>query len=66
MMPGLSGTNLATIIAKLEVTSPPTLILWSAMDDNLLAAASVDTGLPTISKSLRPSEIAARIEQLAR
>jgi DNA-binding response OmpR family regulator len=66
MMPGLTGTSLAAIIAKLDLTSPPKLILWSAMDDDLLASAASDSGLPTISKALRPTEIAARIEKLGR
>jgi DNA-binding response OmpR family regulator len=64
MMPGLTGTSLATLIAKLEITAPPTVILWSAMEEEMLRSAAVETGLPSISKTLRPSEIAAEIERL--
>jgi DNA-binding response OmpR family regulator len=64
MMPGLTGTGLAALISKLELTPPPKVILWSAMDDEMLHRAGVDAGLPTISKTLRPSEIAREIERI--
>jgi DNA-binding response OmpR family regulator len=64
MMPGLTGTSLASIIGKLDLPSPPTIILWSAMDDDMLREAGAVAGIPTISKALHPSEIAAEIERL--
>ena len=65
MMPGLGGSALATLIAKLELERPPTVLLWSAMDDVALAEAAAEAGgLPWISKGRRASEIAAEIERL--
>jgi DNA-binding response OmpR family regulator len=65
MMPGLGGSALASIIGKLELPKPPKLLLWSAMDDAALAEASREAGgLPTISKAMRATEMAAEIERL--
>jgi hypothetical protein len=61
----ITGTGLAALIGKLDLTAPPRLILWSAMDDEMLRRAGLDAGVPTISKALRPSEIALEIERLA-
>jgi CheY-like chemotaxis protein len=66
MMPGLGGSALATLIAKLELEHPPKVILWSAMDDTALAEAAHEAGgLPWVSKAMRASEIASEIERLA-
>lgn len=66
MMPGLGGASLASVIARLELARPPRVILWSAMDDQALAEAGREAGgLPTVSKAMRASEIAAAIERLA-
>lgn len=66
MMPGLSGASLASVIARLELEAPPRVILWSAMDDQALAEAAREAGgLPTVSKAMRASEIAAAIERIA-
>jgi CheY-like chemotaxis protein len=66
MMPGLGGSALATLIAKLELDRPPKVILWSAMDDTALAEAAHEAGgLPWVSKAMRASEIASEIERLA-
>ncbi|HEY2746024.1 MAG TPA: response regulator [Polyangia bacterium] len=66
MMPGLGGSALATLIAKLELEHPPQVILWSAMDDVALSDAAAEAGgLPWISKGKRASEIAAEIERIA-
>jgi DNA-binding response OmpR family regulator len=65
MMPGLGGSALASIIGKLELERPPKLLLWSAMDETALAEAGREAGgLPTISKAMRATEIAAAIERL--
>ena len=40
MMPGLGGSALASLIAKLELPRPPMVVLWSAMDDVALAEAA--------------------------
>lgn len=65
MMPGLSGSALASIIAKLELERPPKLLLWSAMDEVALAEAAREAGgLPTISKGMRATQMAAEIERL--
>ena len=67
MMPGLGGTTLASLIAKLDLPTPqrPKVILWSAVDDDALAAASREAGgVATVSKAMRASEIAAAIERL--
>jgi two-component system, OmpR family, alkaline phosphatase synthesis response regulator PhoP len=66
MMPGLGGSALASLIAKLELPHAPRVLLWSAMDDTALAEAAQEAGgLPWISKAMRASEIAAEIERLA-
>jgi CheY-like chemotaxis protein len=65
MMPGLGGTALASLIAKLELPRIPQLVLWSAIDDDALAEAAREAGgVPYISKAKRASEIAAEIEKL--
>lgn len=64
MMPGLGGSALASLIAKLELTHTPKVILWSAMDDVALADAAAEAGgLAWVSKGMRASEIAAAIEK---
>ena len=66
MMPGLGGSALASLIAKLELPRQPKVVLWSAMDDAALAEAAEEAGgLKWISKGRRASEIAAEIERLA-
>jgi DNA-binding response OmpR family regulator len=67
MMPGLGGSALASLIAKLELPAGrPKIVLWSAMDDVALAEAAREAGgLPWVSKGRRPTEIAAAIERLA-
>jgi DNA-binding response OmpR family regulator len=65
MMPGLGGSALASLIAKLELPKAPRVILWSAMDDTALADAAREAGgLPWVSKAMRATEIAAEIERL--
>lgn len=65
MMPGLGGSALATLIAKLELERAPIVILWSAMDDFALGEAAKDAGgLPWVGKGHRASEIAAEIERI--
>jgi len=65
MMPGLGGSALASLIAKLELERAPTVLLWSAMDDVALAEAAEEAGgLAWISKGRRASEIASEIERL--
>jgi DNA-binding response OmpR family regulator len=64
MMPGLGGSALASLIAKLELPHQPKVLLWSAMDDVALAEAAREAGgLPWISKARRASDIAAEIER---
>jgi two-component system OmpR family response regulator len=66
MMPGLGGTTLASLIAKLDLPQRPKIILWSAVDDDALAAASREAGgVATVSKAMRASEIATAIERIA-
>ena len=66
MMPGLGGSALASLIAKLELDPLPKVLLWSAMDDVALAEAAREAGgLPWISKGMRASDIAAEIERIA-
>jgi two-component system OmpR family response regulator len=66
MMPGLGGSALASIIAKLELPHVPKVLLWSAMDDVALADAAKEAGgLPWVSKAMRASDIAAEIERIA-
>jgi DNA-binding response OmpR family regulator len=64
MMPGLSGTTLAGIIAGLKLSTPPRVALWSAMDDSQLRQAGRDAGLPVISKGKPPSAIVTELERL--
>ncbi len=64
MMPGLGGATLATLVAKIDVDPKPRVVLWSAMDEGVLARVSLQAGgVPTISKAMRASEIAAAIER---
>lgn len=64
MMPGLGGGSLAALVARIEVEPRPLVILWSAMDDEALAKTARQAGgVPTISKAMRASEIAAAIER---
>jgi DNA-binding response OmpR family regulator len=66
MMPGLGGTALALLIGRLELPRTPRLILWSAVDDDALRAASREAGgVATVSKAMRASEIATAIERIA-
>lgn len=65
MMPGLGGTSLAALIGRLDLPRPPRVVLWSAIDDQALAEAGREAGgLPTVSKAMRASEIAAALERL--
>jgi diguanylate cyclase len=65
MMPGLGGSALASLIAKLELPRAPKVALWSAMDDVALAEAAREAGgLAYISKAMRATEIALAIERL--
>jgi hypothetical protein len=65
-MPGLSGPQLAALIGKLELSPMPAIVLWSALDDQSLRRAGEEAGgLPTISKSMRPSAVALQLEALA-
>lgn len=65
MMPGLGGASLAALVAKIDVPRHPRVVLWSAMDEEALAkTAKLAGGLPTISKGMRASEIAAAIERV--
>jgi DNA-binding response OmpR family regulator len=67
MMPGLGGASLAALVAKIEVDPRPLVILWSAMDDEALARTARQAGgVPTVSKAMRASEIAAAIERTAK
>jgi two-component system OmpR family response regulator len=66
MMPGLGGTSLASLIARLDLPLRPKVILWSAVDDEALAQASRDAGgVATVSKAMRATDIAAAIERIA-
>jgi len=64
MMPGLSGATLAEIIGRLELPSPPKVVLWSVMEDNQLADEGARLGLPVVSKASRPSVLVETIERL--
>jgi DNA-binding response OmpR family regulator len=67
MMPGLGGASLAALVARIEVSPRPLVILWSAMDDEALIKTGRQAGgLPTISKGMRASDIAAAIERTAK
>ena len=64
MMPGLGGGSLASLVGKIDVEPRPRVILWSAMDEEALARTGRQAGgVPTISKAMRASEIAAAIER---
>jgi DNA-binding response OmpR family regulator len=66
MMPGLTGPALAEVIRQLELSRRPQLVLWSAMDDDKLRQTSLETALPTLSKTLHPTKIIAELEKLAK
>jgi CheY-like chemotaxis protein len=66
-MPGLTGPNLAGVLAKLSLPKRPLLVLWSNADDDVLRKAAEEAGdVPTISKAVRPTEIVVAIERLAK
>jgi DNA-binding response OmpR family regulator len=65
-MPGLSGPQLAQLIADLPRTQRPQLALWSALDDDALRRLGAETGLPCISKARGVYEIVDAIEALAK
>jgi len=64
MMPGLSGSALAEIIARLDVPSPPKIVLWSAMEDHQLAEEGARLGVEVVSKASRTSVLLETIERL--
>jgi CheY-like chemotaxis protein len=64
MMPGLSGAALAEIIGRLDLPTPPQIVLWSAMEDHQLADEGARLGLPVVSKAARPSALVETIERL--
>jgi DNA-binding response OmpR family regulator len=65
-MPGLSGPQLAQLIAGLPLAQRPLLALWSALDDDSLRNLGQETGLPCISKARGVLHIADAIEALAK
>jgi DNA-binding response OmpR family regulator len=65
-MPGLSGPQLAQLIADLPRGQRPVLALWSALDDDSLRDLGLETGLPCISKARGVYHIADAIEALGR
>ncbi len=64
MMPGLSGGALAELIKRMDLPTPPKIVLWSAMEDEQLASEGQRLGLPVVSKSTRPSVLVEMIERL--
>lgn len=64
MMPGLSGAALAEIIGRLDVPSPPKIVLWSAMEDQQLAEEGARLGVEVVSKAARTSVLLATIDRL--
>jgi two-component system OmpR family response regulator len=65
MMPGLEGPALATLIQNLPLKNRPQIVLWSAMDEDRLRQTGLEAGLPTLPKTMPPTELAARLEKLA-
>ena len=66
-MPGLSGPELSRLIADLHLSSPPRVVLWSALEQHALDAAAHDAGdVPTISKLAGPMKIVEAIESHGR
>jgi DNA-binding response OmpR family regulator len=65
MMPGLEGPQLATLIHNLPLKKRPQIVLWSAMDEDRLRKTGLEAGLPTLPKTMPPTELAARLEKLA-
>jgi len=65
-MPGLTGPQLAQLIAELPLAQRPMLALWSALDDDSLRALGTETGLPCISKIRGVHHIVDAIEALGK
>ena len=65
MMPGLDGPHLAALLGQLKLARRPQLVLWSAMDETRLRAVGLEAGLPTLSKSLHPSQLVAKLTKMA-
>jgi two-component system phosphate regulon response regulator OmpR len=66
MMPGLNGLALAEVIRALPIERQPRIVLWSAMEPDQLRRAGRDSALPTISKTVAPSQIVVELERVAR
>src|SRR4051794_20675986 len=65
MMPGLEGPQLAALILNLPLKKRPQIVLWSAMDEDRLRKTGLEAGLPTLPKTMPPTELASRLEKLA-
>src|SRR4051812_45429735 len=61
MMPGLEGPALATLINNLPLKKRPQIVLWSAMDEDRLRKTGLEAGLPTLPKTMPPTELATRL-----
>ena len=65
MMPGLEGPALATLIYNLPLKKRPQIVLWSAMDEDRLRKTGLESGLPTLPKTMPPTELASKLEKMA-
>jgi CheY-like chemotaxis protein len=66
MMPGLNGLALADVIRALPLERQPRIVLWSAMEPDQLRRHGRDAALPTISKTVAPTQIVVELERVAR
>ncbi len=64
MMPGLEGPQLAALIQNLPLKKRPQIVLWSAMDEDRLRKTGLESGLPTLPKTMPPTELAAKLEKM--
>ena len=64
MMPGLSGAALAELIARIDLPTPPKILLWSAMPDHQLIEESQRLGIPCVSKASKPSALVEAVTKL--
>jgi CheY-like chemotaxis protein len=63
-MPGLTGPQLAQLIAELPLASRPQLALYSALDNDALRDIEEETRLPCISKNIGVHTIVDALEAL--
>ncbi len=64
MMPGLDGSQLATLIGNLRLKRNPQIVFWSAADAHTLRTLSARTGFRTFAKTTSLNDLASKLEKI--